>query len=231
VRRLAPSIALLLTAAGAAVAWSQWTPPPGPLPTVAAATAPAALARPPPPPAFATVTAASGRDRTLVRQAIAVLRRHWELADQRRAEVKPERLNRVENLLISTGDVCKAEPLTGTATIGVLTGGDDTCSLNLNTSALWEVARQARVPAAALAAMLIHYEQERCLQGALGNRSPFAAGLRLAGKLRDGRLFDLLFAQISARGRDWWTVEQGIALLRRHGELAPSGGRSSVGGG
>jgi hypothetical protein len=81
------------------------------------------------------------------------------------------------------------------------------------------VAQRADVPAASLAAMLIHYEQELCLQGPTSSRSPFAAGLRLARKLRDGRLFDLLYAQIDGREHDWRTVEQGVALLRRHGEL------------
>jgi von Willebrand factor type A domain len=151
--------------------------------------------------------------------AIALLRRHQELADQRRAEADRHRLNRIQELLVSACDVCKAEPLTGTATVGARTRGGVSCSLNLNTSVLRKVAQRADVPAASLAAMLIHYEQELCLQGPVSSRSPFAAGLRLAHKLRDSRLFDLLYAQVDGRERDWRTVEQGVALLRRHGEL------------
>ena len=82
------------------------------------------------------------------------------------------------------------------------------------------MARRAHVPATSLAAMLIHYEQELCLIGTDSERSPFAAGLRLARQLGDGRLFDLLFAQIdAARATDWLAVERGVGVLRRHGEL------------
>jgi hypothetical protein len=82
------------------------------------------------------------------------------------------------------------------------------------------MAQRAHVDATSLAAMLIHYDQELCLIGPVTDRSPFAAGLRLARKLGDGRLFDLLFAQInSGPATDWLVVEQGVVLLRRHGEL------------
>jgi hypothetical protein len=211
---------LLVAAGGAAVAWAQ-LPEPRPPPAGAAATAaPAAPARTPPPQPFVTITAAIGRDRTMVRQAIALLRRHRELADQRRAEIDRQRLNRIAGLRVSVCDICKAEPLTSTPTVGVPSAGGVDCSLNLNTAVLRRMAQRAHVDATSLAAMLIHYDQELCLIGPVTDRSPFAAGLRLARKLGDGRLFDLLFAQISTGpATDWLAVEQGVALLRRHGEL------------
>jgi Ca-activated chloride channel family protein len=224
VRRLAPSVALLVAAAGAVVAWTQW-PPAAPPPHAsqavaeAALAARAALARPLPPPPFVAVTAASGRDRTLVRQAIALLRRHRELADQRLAELDRHGNYRIEELRVSACDVCEAEPLTAMPTIGPAIARSVTCGPNLNTPILRRVARRAQVPAGSLAAMVLLYEQELCVHGR-GGGSPFDAGLRLAGKLGDGRLFDLLFAQVDAEtATDWRRVQQGVALLRRHGEL------------
>jgi hypothetical protein len=212
--------AVLVAAAGAAVAWIQ-LPASRPPPAGAAATAaPAAPARPSPPQPFVTVTAAGGRDRTMARQAIALLRRHRELADQRRAEIDRQRLNRITALRVAVCDVCTAEPLTSTRTIGVPSAGGVDCSVNLNTPVLRKMAQRAHVDATSLAAMLIHYDQELCVIGPVTDRSPFAAGLRLARKLGDGRLFDLLFAQIdTGPATDWLAVEQGVALLRRHGEL------------
>jgi Ca-activated chloride channel homolog len=224
VRRLAPSVALLVAAGGTAVAWAQ-LPPAGPPPAGAPATgtaasvAGAALSRPPPPPPFVTIDAASGRDRTTIRQAVALLRRHRELADQRRAEIDRRGLNRIEELHVSACDVCKGERLTGTPTVGFISGRTITCNPKVNTPILRKMARRAHLPASSLAAMVILYEQERCLHER-GEGSPFAAGLRLARKLGDGRLLDLLYAQIdAARTDDWLAVEQGVALLRRHGEL------------
>jgi hypothetical protein len=162
---------------------------------------------------------------------MAVLRRHRELADRRRAEADRQRLNRVEHLLISAGDVCKAEPLTGIATIGVLTGGEVTCSLNLNTSLRWEVARHARVPAEALAAMLIHYEQERCLQGALSNRprTPPGFGSRASCATVGSSTFcSPRSTPAGATGGRWRRASPSCAGTA---SWAPSGGRSSVGGG
>lgn len=216
-RRLAPSVVLLVAAVGAAVAWTQLPAPTSPPAGTAATAAPS---RPPPPQPFVTVTAASGRDRTMVRQAVALLRRHLELADQRRAEIDRQRLNQITVLRVAVCDVCKAEPLTSTRTIGVPSAGGVDCSVNLNTPVLRRMAQRAHVDVTSLAAMLIHHDQELCLIGPVTNRSPFAAGLRLARKLGDGRLFDLLFAQISTGpATDWLAVEQGVALLRRHGEL------------
>lgn len=150
-----------------------------------------------------------------------MLRRHRELADQREAEIDRDNLFRIGGLVISACDICKAEPLTGTPTIATSSGGGTvSCGANLNSFVLRKMAGRAHVPASSLAAMLIHYEQELCLIGPVSERSPFAGGLRLARKLRDGRLFDLLFAQIdAARATDWLAVERGVVVLRRHGEL------------
>ena len=51
-------------------------------------------------------------------------------------------------------------------------------------------------------------------------RIPLCRRAAAGHKLRDGRLFDLLYAQLGAGGRDWRTVEQAVGVLRRHGELA-----------
>jgi hypothetical protein len=156
----------------------------------------------------------------MVRQAIALLRRHRELADQRRAEVGRLGYERIAELRVTVCDVCTAEPLTTTPTVGTSSGSGVICSPNINTPILRRMARRAHVPATSLAAMLVHYDQELCMIGPVTDRSPFAAGLRLARKLGDGRLFDLLFAQIdTGPATDWLAVEQGVALLRRHGEL------------
>jgi Ca-activated chloride channel homolog len=233
-RRLAPSVALLLAAGGAAVAWTQVPPSlPAPGPALAGAAAvPASPSRPPSPPAFVTVTAVSGRDRTMVRQAVAVLRRHRELADQRRVEIDRLGYERIAELRVTVCDVCTAEPLTSTPMVRTTSAGGVVCSPNLNTPILRRMARRAHVPATSLAAMLIHYEQELCLIGPNSDRSPFPAELRLARKLRDGRLFDLLFAQIdTGPATDWLTVEQGSPSCAGTASSAPSGGRSSAGGG
>jgi Ca-activated chloride channel homolog len=222
-RRLAAPAVLLVAAGGVAVAWAQ-LPPAGPPSAVAATGTAASLARaapsrPPPPPPFVAIDAASGRDRTTIRQAVALLRRHRELANQRRAEIDRRGNNRIEELHVSACDVCKGERLTGTPTVGFISGRTITCNPKVNTPLLRKMARRAHLPASSLAAMVILYEQERCLHER-GEGSPFAAGLRLARKLGDGRLLDLLYAQIdAARADDWLAVEQGVALLRRHGEL------------
>jgi Ca-activated chloride channel homolog len=224
VRRLAPPVALLAAAGGAAVAWAQLPPagaPPAGAPPAGAAAplASAAPSRPPPPPPFVTIDAAGGRDRTTVRQAVALLRRHRELADQRRAEIDRRGLNRIEELHVSACDLCRGERLTGTPAVGFVSGRTITCNPKVNTPILRKMARRADLPASSLAAMVILYEQELCLHER-GEGSPFAAGLRLARKLGDGRLLDLLYAQVDvARADDWLAVEQGVALLRRHGEL------------
>jgi Ca-activated chloride channel homolog len=224
VRRLAPPVALLAAAGGAAVAWAQLPPagaPPArpPATGTAASLAVAAPSRPPPPPPFVTIDAAGGRDRTTIRQAVALLRRHRELADQRRAEIDRRGLNRIEELHVSACDVCGGERLTGTPTVGFISGRTITCNPKVNTPVLRKTARRADLPASSLAAMVILYEQELCLHER-GEGSPFAAGLRLARKLGAGRLLDVLYAQIdAARADDWLAVEQGVALLRQHGEL------------
>jgi hypothetical protein len=63
-------------------------------------------------------------------------------------------------------------------------------------------------------------QQQPCPRAA-GSRTPaFATEQRLAGKLHEPRLLDLLYAQIDAGEGDWDTVEQAVVILRDHGELA-----------
>jgi hypothetical protein len=56
------------------------------------------------------------------------------------------------------------------------------------------------------------------------HRRPFTAERRLARKLGRQRLFDLLYAQVTAGRRDWRTIHQAVILLRGQGELAPQRG-------
>jgi hypothetical protein len=65
------------------------------------------------------------------------------------------------------------------------------------------------------------HEQERCLRRSGSTVAPFTAERRLARKLGRQRLFDLLYAQVTAGGRDWRTIHQAVVLLRDQGELAP----------
>ena len=86
VRRWAPVLSLLALSAGAVLAWARWVPvQPTPRPVVASVatgsqTPVIALTRPP----FVSIDGTK-RDRTLMTRAVALLRRHGELAEQRRA--------------------------------------------------------------------------------------------------------------------------------------------------
>lgn len=97
-------------------------------------------------------------------------------------------------------------------------GGE--CVATLNTPVVRRQAGQARVPASELAALAILHEQEGCLRHNGGTLPPFTAERRLARKLGRQRLFDLLYTQVTAGGRDWRTIQQAVVLLRDQGELA-----------
>lgn len=80
------------------------------------------------------------------------------------------------------------------------------------------------MPASELTALAILHEQERCLRRNGSTVAPFTAERRLARKLGRQRLFDLLYAQVTAGRRDWRIVHQAVVLLRDQGELAPQRG-------
>src|SRR5262245_66579673 len=98
--------------------------------------------------------------------------------------------------------------------------GYPVCDALLHTPVIRTQARRAGVPAKLLAAMVLLYEQELCLHNPHSTMPVFDAVQRLASNLHDPLLFDLLYAQIDAGGRDWRIVEQAVVILREHGELA-----------
>lgn len=71
-----------------------------------------------------------------------------------------------------------------------------------------------------MTAMAVLHEQELCLAATGGRLAPFTAEQRLARKLANPRLFDLLYVQIDGKAGDWRTVWQAAGLLRDHHELA-----------
>jgi hypothetical protein len=186
----------------------------------------AARPLPPPPPgvrvtpAFApppyVAVSATRPDRTLVQQAARLLRAHRALAPQRAAEIRRQRLREIAELEVSACDVCTTEALTTPGSGASMIGGRAICELTLNTRFVRVQAKRAHVPVRMLAAMAMLHEQELCLRGNV----PYAAERRLAEQLGNPLLLDLLYAQIDASSRDWDTVEEAVAILRAHGELA-----------
>jgi Ca-activated chloride channel family protein len=221
VPRWAASLSLLTLSAGAVLAWVQWIEPGlPPLPVVAsvasAAHLPASTSAPRPP--FMTIDGTK-RDRALVTRAVALLRRHGELAEQRRAENKRQRLERVDRLDLTTCDVCVAGPLTTNGGFQTLNGNLIECVTLLNTGFIRQQARAWRVDLTRLVAMAVLHEQDVCMHGDHSRSSPADAERGLARKLHDPRLFDRFYAQIDAKAGDRDMLEAALALVRDHGEL------------
>ncbi|HZD02394.1 MAG TPA: VWA domain-containing protein [Actinomycetes bacterium] len=224
--RWAPSAALLAIAGATTAAWVQLVAPGPPPQPVAAASIMSVLSKQSvlQPPAAQPLPyvriAASERDRPLVERAVALLRRHGELAEQRRAEVRRRQLKQVDLLNLNACDVCKLGPLTRSGGYQTVNGNLIECVALLNTAFIRQQARGWRVDVTALTAMAVLHEQELCLHAGQSTASPVDAEQRLAGKLHDGRLFDRFYAQVEANARDRDTVEQALAIVRDHGELA-----------
>jgi von Willebrand factor type A domain len=233
-RWVAP-VALLAAAGVAAVAWAQWlpvVPPPAveraPGARPAARALPQAPSRTPattlPPPAPVVIDTATKADAALIRQATAVLRGQGMLATQRAGEIRRRHLTRIGPLSVTACDVCRAGSLSGPDSELYPTVDQPSCPVLLNTPFIRRQARIARVPLRMLVAMVLLHGQEVCLRNRDSTILPFDAEWRLAGKLHDPRLFDLIYAQVDAGGRDRSAVEQRVVLLREHGELAPQRG-------
>ena len=228
-RRWVVSAALLLAAVGTVVAWDHWgAPGPRPSPAVAVASA-VTVTRPPgrspaPPPKprpFVLIESNTKRDHAVVEQAATLLRRHRELAQQRRAEIRRRRLNSIDDLSISACDDCKADELvTGWGGYNAANGKVDSCGAILNMPSVRRQARNWNVPLPELVAMAMLHEQELCLHGNRSTTIPSDAEQRFARKLRDGRLFDRFYVQVEADAHDRETVERALAIVRDHGELA-----------
>lgn len=222
VRRWRLPVALLVGAAAATAGWA-WAPAVGGSPAGDRAAAITSLAAqplpvaPPPPPAppFVTITATKA-DRKLVQRAVRLLGAHGALATQRTTEIRRQHLTPIAELEVTACDVCVTETLTSTGYAGTTIGGQTACHVTLNTTFARKQATRAHVPVRMLVAMAMLHEQELCLH----TRVPYASERRLAAKLHDPRLLDLLYAQIEAGPRDWSTVQEAVVILRDHGELA-----------
>ena len=224
--RWLPAAVLLVAAAVTTVAWLRWQPT-GLEPGVAVARSsrapkpvpPGILPRPLPPTPALTAYASSGGDRRIIEQAGGLLRRHGELYQQRRTEIARRRLNRITALHVRACEPCQDDWLSDRFP-GRPTPGNRSCDAALNLPVVKRTARHARVPVTTLTALAVLHEQELCLAPAGGLLAPFTAEQRLARKLGNPRLFDLVYTQIRGGARDWRTVWQAAGLLRDHGELA-----------
>jgi hypothetical protein len=152
--------------------------------------------------------------------AVALLRRHGELAEQRAAEIRLRHLHPIDALELSACDVCKVGPMTVSGGFETVGGRFLSCTVLLNTGAIRQQAQRWQVPLTELVAMAVLHEQELCLHDEGGTMVPANAERRLAGRLGNGRLFDRFYAQIDAGARDRATVERALAVVRDHGELA-----------
>jgi Ca-activated chloride channel homolog len=219
-RRWVPVLSLLALSAGAVLAWAHWVPvQPIPRPVVASVatgsqTPVIALTRPP----FVSIDGTK-QDQALVTRAVALLRRHGELAEQRRAEIKRQRLDRVDLLDLSACDVCDAGPLTMNGGFQTVNGNLTECVTLLNTGFIRQRARAWHMDLTRLVAMAVLHEQEVCMHGDHSRSSPADAERRLARKLHDPGLFDSFYAQIDANARDRETLERALTIVRDHGEL------------
>lgn len=223
--RWAPTPLLMAAAAAATVAWLQEQPAgPGPAAAVARPDRPRPVppeVRPrrlPPVPPLTAYARTSG-DRRIVEQAGALLRRHRELFQQRQAEIAQHRLNPISALHVAVCDSCGTGSFTDRSLASLPQEGRS-CDPLLDLPDVKRVARQARVPVTTMTALAVLHEQELCLAATGGRLAPFTAEQRLARKLGNPRLFDLLYVQIDSEAGDWRTVWQAAGLLREHRELA-----------
>jgi Ca-activated chloride channel homolog len=235
-RHRAPAAALLLASAGMVTAWARWVPAAG-APVRAAADYASVLAALPkepiviaspkesvvaPPPAlpFLSTESIAKRDKAVVGQAIDLLRRHGELAEQRQTEIARRHLDRMETLNLSSCDICVGDELATTTMYGPARGVVG-CVPRLYTGTIRKQAGRWRVPLDQLVAMVVLHEQELCLHRDDSTSLPADAERRFARELGNPQLFDRFYAQVSGAGpRDRETLEQALAIVRDHGELA-----------
>jgi hypothetical protein len=232
-RRWASTIALLLVAGMTAITWTRWLPTsPAPHVDGAAIATIAATPLPVPPAAPAElpasndpspellIDAATKADRTRVERAVGLLRDNGLLASQRTAEIRRKHLVQINGLDVNACDVCAARSLTSSSTGDYWNDEHTPCRVQLNLPFIKAQAKTARLPLKHLVAMVLLHEQEVCMRTPDSRLLLFDAERRLADELDEPLLLDVVFAQIDARRRDWPVVEEAVAILRRHGELA-----------
>jgi Ca-activated chloride channel family protein len=220
--RLVAAALLVLAAGGALLSWAVLAPAralPAPPAVVAAAPKPAVA------PFVAVDASATKGDQRVVDDAAALLRRHGEMAPQRRAEGRRLRREVVGQISVGTCAACERDELGSTASNPSVPGFGKAvaCEVSLNWAAVRREARSRGVSVAELTALALANGQERCLLGDPDAHQPPAvpAELRLARKLGEPRLFEVHFMHVEANRQDLEVLEQAAAVLREQGELAP----------
>ncbi len=222
VRRWAPSAAMVALSAGGVLAWAHWVaaqPTPRPVVASVASVLYPPVSTAPTRPPFVSIDGTK-QDRALMTRAVGLLRRHSELAEQRGAEIKRQRLGRVDVIQLGPCHVCVPGALTMNNGLQTVNAKFLECVTLFNTGLIKQQARAWHVDLTRLVAMAVLHEQEVCMHGDHSRTSPFDAERRLARKLHDPRLFDHFYVQISAKAGDRETLERALTVVRDHGELA-----------
>jgi Ca-activated chloride channel family protein len=230
-RRWASTVLVLLVAGVGVITWTRWLPT-GPAPVDAAAIATAAtplrapsvapavtVPTPDDPTSDVFVDSATDADRRTIHRAAELLRDNGLLAQQRTAEIDREHLMEIGGLEVRACDVC-ARSLTSSSTGSNALSPGSACFAELNLSFIKQQAKTAKLPLKNLMAMVLLHEQEVCMRTPHSHLLLFDAERRLAARLHEPLLLDVVHAQIDAPRRDWPVVEEAVAILRRHGELA-----------
>jgi Ca-activated chloride channel family protein len=236
-RRWTSVVALLLAAGVTVISWTLWLPAGAAPPVKASETAetgaasaasavpllvlPAAPSPAPyDPTADVSDEAATDADRRTIERATELLHDHRLLAQQRTAEIDREHLMEIGGLDVTACDECAARFLTSSSTGSYAIPVGSVCFAELNLPFIKQQAKTAHLSLRALMAMVLLHEQEVCMRTPHGRLLLFDAERRLAARLHEPLLLDVVYAQIDARRRDWPVVEEAVAILRRHGELA-----------
>ena len=135
---------------------------------------------------------ANRQNRALVERAVAILRRHGELATQRRAEIQRLRLKQLEQIgVIACDSSCpRSDDILGTAKPDQgLNPELVDCAVVLNMPLIQATAKDWEAAAADITALVLVHEQEHCLRTPDDRETPaVAAERRLAQKLRNPHL-------------------------------------------
>jgi hypothetical protein len=166
------------------------------------------LRPPPPPPPFVEIHARM-RERRIAEQAIAILRRHGELATRRHGPVWRPNPDQVKQLSVTVCDFC-AGPL-GTArieTYWVYYRGTPwhfeikTCAVLLNMRSIRAEARAWGLPVTLVMAGTLVHEQEHCLRDPDRRERPAVdAEVRFARKLGNARLIEMALSDYDCLDR------------------------------
>src|SRR5262245_53361223 len=165
--------------------------------TAAATATPAILPPLPPPPLprrvpqFVEINARP-QDRPLAERAIAILRRHDQLATSRHGQLWRPGPRLFKRLSLNLCDVCSgADDELGTVELVTNGGSFNSCVVLLNMRSIRRSARSWGVPTTLLVAAVVVHEQEHCLRAPDYRERPAVdAEVRFARKLRNALLID-----------------------------------------